>query len=168
MLSIVRREESEKSKTVILADVSESMAGDNIRRLKGELFRLWPEVTGRILAFNDRVQWCDAPAELPEPFGGTDMKLALETAAKVWPSKVVIISDGEPQDEEGALQAASGIPGIIDVLFVGPESNRSAADFLRRLAKLGGGIFAQRDLAKNMSITGELRKMLALPGPIAL
>jgi len=60
------------------------------------------------------------------------------------------------------------IPGTISVLFVGSDDDIRGADFMRRLALLGGGMYAQKDLAKNLQIGGELREMLALPAPIAL
>jgi len=168
MSSIAKREEQDGSAVVILADVSGSMQGEKIVRLRRELSRLWPEITARLLAFSDQIHWCDGPEDLPAPYGGTDLRLAFETAAKIWPSKVIVISDGLPQDEARALEAAKLIPGTISVLFVGSDKDTRGADFMRRLALIGGGMFARRDLAKNLSIGGELREMLALPAPIAL
>ncbi len=60
------------------------------------------------------------------------------------------------------------LPGTISVLFVGSDDDASGAEFMRRLAAVGGGMFAHRDLAKNLAIGGDLRGMLALPPPIAL
>jgi Mg-chelatase subunit ChlD len=154
--------------TLILADVSGSMQGSKIKRLRSELRVLWPEIKARLMSFADRFQWHESPDHLPEPHGGTDLAGALELAATVWPSEVIVISDGLPADEEAAIQAARMIPGTISVLFVGSDDDQRGLAFLRRLAAVGGGQFAHRDLAKNLSIAGEVRGMLALPPPIAL
>lgn len=165
---ICKQEVQDSASVVILADVSGSMRGEKILRLKRELSRLWPEITARLLAFAYDAKWCDGPDDLPDVGGGTDMRRAFEVAATVWPSEVIVISDGRPQDEAGALIAVQLIPGTISVLFVGGDEDLAGADFMRRLAALGGGMFAHRDLAKNLSIGGELREMLALPAPISL
>lgn len=158
----------ESASVVIMADVSGSMRGAKIRRLKDELNRLWPEIKARLMAFSDRPDWVEAPASLPEPFGGTNLAWALEKVAEVWPSEVVVISDGLPQDEEAALSAAERVPGVINVCFVGDDEDHRGAAFMRRLAAVGGGTMVHKDLAKNMSIGTELRSMLALAPPIAL
>ena len=168
MPNITKREIQDTASTVIIADVSGSMRGDKITRLKRELSNLWPEINARLLAFSDVARWCDGPNDLPEVGGSTNLRRALELAAKVWPSEVIVISDGRPQDETGALDAASLIPGTVSVLFVGPDDDQIGADFMRRLAALGGGLFAHRDLARNLAIGDDLRKMLALPAPISL
>ena len=166
--AIARLDDQESASTIIIADVSGSMRGDKIERLRRELKNLWPEITARLLAFSDRMHWCDGPSDLPNPMGGTNLKLAFETVAALWPSEVILVSDGRPQDEQGALDAAELIPGTISVLFVGDESDSTGADFMRCLAALGGGLFAHRDLAKNLAIDENLRAMLSLPAPIAL
>jgi hypothetical protein len=99
---------------------------------------------------------------------GTIVSSALMLAAHVWPSEVIVISDGLPQDEGAALEAAQALPGTISVLFIGDEHDRAGADFMRRLALMGGGMFAHKDLAQSIAIEGTLRGMLALPAPIAL
>jgi Mg-chelatase subunit ChlD len=156
------------SATVILADVSGSMRGAKIQRLRSELGKLWPEITARLMSFADRLNWIENPSHLPEPSGGTDLAGALDLAATVWPAEVIVISDGMPADEDAALRAAERIPGTISVLFVGSDDDQRGLVFLRRLAAVGGGQFAHRDLGKTIGIAGEIRSMLALPPPISL
>jgi len=168
MQAIAKRETQDAAAVVVIADVSGSMRGEKITRLRRELGRIWPEIEARLLAFSDNSRWVDGPQDLPEPGGGTDLRGAFETAAKLWPSEVIVISDGLPQDEAGALKAAQLVPGMISVLFVGSDDDQRGADFMQRLALIGGGQFARKDLGKNLSIGGELRSMLALPAPIAL
>jgi hypothetical protein len=145
------------------------MRGNKIERLKRELQKLWPEMgKARLMSFADRPEWIDGPSRLPSVGGGTDLAAALTMAALAWPSEVIVISDGLPRDEQAALDAAQTIPGTISVLFIGDEGDQQGADFMRRLAMVGGGMFAHKDLARSMSIEGSLRSMLALPAPIAL
>jgi len=35
------------------------------------------------------------------------------------------------------LAAAEKVPGIIDVLYIGPDDDQAAIEFMRRLARLG-------------------------------
>lgn len=171
MRNLVKRDAPtpEPASLVILADTSGSMRGDKINRLRRELLAVWPDVPGaRLLSFDSDLRWLDGPGDLPAPGGGTDLKGALVAAATVWPGEVLVISDGRPDDEQGALEAARKVPGTISVLFVGSDDDHGGAEFLRRLATLGGGMYAHRDLAKHMALEGEIRGMLALPPPLAM
>jgi Mg-chelatase subunit ChlD len=165
-----RTEPQEPAAVVVMCDISGSMRGNKIDRLKRELLKLWPEIgKAKLMAFSNRPEWVDGgPNALPPVGGNTDLAAALTLAAHVWPSEVIVISDGLPQDEQAALDAAQALPGTISVLFIGDEQDQRGADFMRRLALVGGGLFAHKDLAKSMSIEGSLRGMLALPAPIAL
>ncbi len=170
MRNLVKVETStEPAAVVILADVSGSMRGNKIERLKRELQKLWPELgKARLMSFAFQPEWVEGPHALPAVGGGTDLAAALTLAAGAWPSEVIVISDGLPQDEQAALDAAQAIPGTISVLFIGDEGDHQGADFMRRLALVGGGMFAHKDLARSMAIEGTLRGMLSLPAPIAM
>jgi len=157
--------------TVILADVSGSMRdAGKIGMLRQALATIWPEARkARLFAFADSVTACSEPSELPDPYGGTEMDLALDRAAALMPAKVIVISDGLPSSEERTLDAASRVPGVIDVVYCGPESDRRAVAFMRRLGSIGGGQTVIRDIAKTRALLAPvLREMLALPNPIAL
>lgn len=159
----------EPASLVILADVSGSMRGDKIARLKRELTAVWAEIPGaRLMSFATDLRWLGGPGSLPAAGGGTDLKGALIAALEVWPGEVLVISDGLPDDQAGALEAARQIPGTISVLFVGADEDHGGAEFMRKLALLGGGMYAAKDLAKHVAISSDLRGMLALPPPIAL
>lgn len=158
----------ESASVVIVADVSGSMQGRRIQRLRAELKRLWPELNARLMAFSFSCRWCDGPDDLPEPNGNTDLAAALEMAATVWPAEVVVISDGMPDSPDAAIEAAGLIPGTISVLFVGDDGDVLGATFMKQLAKVGGGKMVHRDIGKNLAIGGDLRGLLALDPPIAL
>lgn len=158
----------DSTSVVICADISGSMQGAKIGRLRIELSKLWPEIKARLIVFNYDAMWIDGPEDLPMPEGGTNIAAALNLAATVWPSEVIVISDGLPQNEQAALNSAARLPGTISVLFVGNDDDYKGAEFMRHLALVGGGMYAHRDLAKNLAIGDELRGMLALPPPIHL
>lgn len=129
--------------SLILADVSSSMseragARSKIEHLRDAL-RQAAKPGHVILAFASEVTRIGTPDALPAPSGGTALELALRAAAGHRPSTTLVISDGEPNSPEAALEAAAALSGIINVIYCGPESNASAIDFMRRLARAGCG-----------------------------
>lgn len=169
MKEIVRRPEEIGASVVILADVSGSMGGRKIERLRVGLSEVWPQVPGaKLLVFNDLARWITGPDQLPVPDGGTDLARALRLAGELFPSEVYVFSDGLPFNPEESLQEAARLPGVIHVMFIGSDSDLQGAEFMRRLAAAGGGVMVHRDLAKVAAIGGEVRRMLGLPAPIAV
>lgn len=161
--AFARRYNPSGTARVLLADVSASMQDvawgghRKIDILRTTLDGLqWP---GPILAFATAVTRCTA---IPEPSGSTKVDLALRAALDLNPAATLVISDGEPDDEAAALEAARLLPGIIDVLYIGPETNRAAMDFMQRLAKAGCGRFDARDLRRTgpEQLTAAARLML--------
>lgn len=168
-ITLSGKKAEEAASLVILADCSGSMKGDKIARLRRELHAIWPERPGaKLLSFADNLAWCDAPDDLPGAGGSTNLTGALEAAAATWPGEVLVISDGQPNDQATAFRAATKVPGTISVLFIGSDDDREGIAFLRELALRGGGDFAHKDLAKHSSLGSELRSMLALPPPLAM
>jgi hypothetical protein len=159
--------------TVILADVSSSMDERAGNRRKADILRealegLWPEMPGaRLIAFGSTAREIDDPRDLPAPSGGTALHLALDAAAIHRPRKTVVITDGRPDGEQAALDAAGRVPGLIDVIYCGPDSDAQALDFLRRLMRIGGGIIIVRDLVKDarLRLAPAIRDVLGLPAP---
>lgn len=135
---------------VVLADVSASMAEMAGTRPKIDVLReaLASAPPARIVAFSSAVCEVASPLLLPAPSGGTAMHLALDHAARMRPSRTLVISDGEPEDETKALLAAEAVPGVIDVLYCGSETNHAAINFMMRLARAGCGRYATRDIRK--------------------
>lgn len=64
--------------------------------------------------------------------------------------KFVLISDGEPLDEQEALAVAKTYNNKIDTIYVGPETDRGGREFLARLAKASGGNSIQAYRVINM------------------
>jgi hypothetical protein len=167
------RFETGGSTVVILADVSGSMAESAGSRTKHALVRealqeVWPLLElRRLLAFASAVVELGDPGVLPSPAGGTALHLALDAARILSPAKTLVISDGQPDDESLALAAAEKLPGVIDVLYCGPDSDTEAIAFMHRLARMGCGRVVVRDVVKDsrLHLASTARELLGLPAP---
>jgi hypothetical protein len=114
----------------------------------------------RLVTFSSRA--ADVMA-IGEPDGGTALHLGLAHIEPWRPSHTLVISDGQPDNEGAALAQADQITGIIDVLYVGPDSDRAAMDFMRRLARVGCGTMHAADIAQKSvaALTGGMRLLLS-------
>ena len=133
---------------VVLVDTSGSMHQNDSRGGKSrydvacaELKNLQATLPGKLalLSFSSGVQFC--PSGIPADLGEmTDLAKALNFAkmADVPKMRFIVISDGEPDSEDDALDAAKKFTNRIDTIFVGPEGG-SGQSFLRKLAKASGG-----------------------------
>src|SRR5580765_6313559 len=102
---------------LVLIDISASMKADDARGGRtrytaacDELTRLQANYPGRVavISFSSTAAFC--PAGLPgAPYGTTDLAGALRYAqvADGCGMTIVVISDGEPDDEDAALAAAA-------------------------------------------------------------
>lgn len=119
-----------------------------------ELANLQGSLSGKIavLAFSHDTIFC--PNGAPQFLGGgTNLAGALRFAkmADVPGIRFIVISDGQPDNEEQALAAAKTYKNRIDVIFVGPETNPTGREFLRKLAQASGGIAVTADRAKELA-----------------
>lgn len=133
---------------IVLIDTSGSMSAhdapsgqsryDAACRELGMLQAKHPGKVG-VIAFSSSVVFC--PGGVP-PFlgGGTDLTAALDYCHLVnGLCELVVISDGEPNDERSALASARRFDqSVISTVYVGPEGGSGQA-FLRRLAAASGG-----------------------------
>ena len=62
-----------------------------------------------------------------------------------------VISDGEPDDERGALKVAAQYTNVINGIYVGPEDRPTGRDFLKKLAEASGGQVVTADRAKELA-----------------
>lgn len=133
---------------IILIDVSGSMADRDARGglsrhevAAQELATLQGRLPGKlaVIAFSFAPVFC--PSGVPvRQNGTTDLEAALRFVkiADDPTMRFIVISDGEPNSESGALAVAATFRGAIDTVYVGPESG-SGSDFLRRLAAANHG-----------------------------
>lgn len=64
-----------------------------------------------------RAKWALNRGILCEPNGSTAMHIGLRAAIAQRRGRILVVSDGEPDDEASALAAASDYLGTIDVLY---------------------------------------------------
>jgi hypothetical protein len=155
--------------TCILLDNSGSMiesVGDRRRIdvLQDILNRTpWP-AGARLFSFASSVTELDG-TKLPAPGGGTALHTALTHIAPLRPAIVAIVSDGQPNDPQAALDAARALNCEIRTYFCGDPTNTAAVALLRALAWAssdGLGRFLTTDLRNPTKLIGELR---LLSGP---
>lgn len=146
---------------IILVDTSSSMSAHDSRGGKSrydvaceELATLQVNLPGKLalLSFSDDVIFC--PNGVPFDFGCmTDLARALKFAKMGDLSsgmRFIVISDGEPNNEEEALAVARTYKNRIDTVFVGPDGSDGQA-FLKRLAKASGGQTVTADRVKELA-----------------
>jgi len=155
---------------IILLDCSGSMdmrdAPGNISRKEAAsnaLRKLQAENPGKIalICFADRVEY--APHGSPVNCGGgTAMDKALEFAkiADDCGLKIVIVSDGLPNDEQDTLRIAKTYTTKIDAIYIGSEQDYDGGRaFLQKLVGATRGQFYQSD-APGMLGSGVERLLL--------
>jgi hypothetical protein len=164
---------------VILLDTSTSMAEPigsrrRIDVLADILCQALPSTPGvRLFGFSSAVTELEGATSehgvhLPEPAGGTALHFAIRHVAPLRPSRLIVISDGEPDDADAALSAARELDCEIITYFAGDERHHAAVGFLRALAWCsadGLGRAAVTDLRDPRRLAGELQ--LLLTGPVA-
>ena len=138
-------------KVLALVDTSFSMktsdAGDNQTRIDRAIHdltalqRASPGVVG-VVSFSDEAIFC-AGGQPEDQSSGTDMVKALQYALPYdGLVRIVMISDGEPNRVEDTLEVARLFKAPIETIYCGPKDGEGC-EFLKRLAKLTNGMFAQ-------------------------
>jgi Mg-chelatase subunit ChlD len=157
----------------IIVDISGSMDIRDSREGKTrwqvaseELINLQAQMPGQIavFAFADRCQFVPSGI-LPrvETLGGsTNMAGALSyvrsMSLDVPGIRIVLISDGDPNNKQSTLAAARKFTNRIDTIYVGPEGGQGNK-FLAQLANESGGIAATADRVKELAETAQLLLM---------
>jgi uncharacterized protein with von Willebrand factor type A (vWA) domain len=157
------------AEAMVLLDCSGSMIVDDCpgqrKRCdvaRNELIKLQQAMPGKIalVSWNDHPSFC--PSGLPaSPMGGTDLVAALSFAKRAdgCGIKLIVISDGEPDDEHAALRLARQFKTKLDTIYVGPESGEGR-DFLRRLAEASGGTFTSNNVAGLAQLAPTITKLI--------
>jgi hypothetical protein len=162
----------------ILVDTSGSMASLEGSRRRIDILRdvlvlaLGDAPRARVIAFSSVPQELTglephaANLKLPEPGGNTALHLALDLSGRTKPDRVIVISDGLPDDRVAALRAARALnPVTIDALYVGPDDSSDALGFMQTLSLCGtrSGSVGLRSLRRPEALAGELRVLLGSP-----
>ncbi len=120
---------------------------DHLKIALKDVLLLYPKI--RIVAFASYAREVKLN-DVPFPAGGTDLGGGLEAAIRFRPRKTIVISDGLPDNEQYALEAAEQLTGAIDTIYCGPDSH-PAIDFLRQLSRDTGGVQVTWDGYKTLS-----------------
>lgn len=95
---------------------------------------------------------------LPYPCGGTDMTHAFEKLKELGVKRVIIVTDGQPNDPNTALDAAKGLQ--FDIVYIGEPP---IPDFLLKLGNIKGNSFQSVDMLKEGSfgeLSGKIKGLL--------
>jgi hypothetical protein len=139
-------------KAFVMVDVSASMGVKDIDATGTksrydaaceQLANLQKENPGEIAVgcFSQRAEFC--PGGVPVfMYSMTDMVAALRLMKMADGAgiRLILISDGEPNDEESTLKEARKFSSKIDTIFVGPETDQTGRAFLKKLSQATGGI----------------------------
>lgn len=139
-----RRQQGATDAVVILADASDSMGNfvgsrRKIEILRDALAQIWPQSNATLIAFSSLPSFLPDPSALPAPFGSTALHLAIDAAQSLKPARTLVISDGQPDEKQAAIEAADKLTGQIDVIYCGSDSDLEAIAFMRQLARRSGG-----------------------------
>lgn len=81
---------------------------------------------------------------IPEPHGSTELHLAFGYLVKANPQKLLVVSDGLPNEPKLSIDAGKALKIPIDVLYIG-EFGDPGEIFMKQLAEATGGKFMTID-----------------------
>jgi hypothetical protein len=154
---------------IVMIDISLSMSerdcgeGTRYDAALAELKKLQRQIPGKVGV----IQWSNlarfVPGGVPDfPTGSTDLEACLKFVkpADNTGIRLILISDGEPDNQESALAVAQTFKSKIDTVYVGP-ANGYGADFLKRLAALTGGQAVTQSVSEIGQLSQTVKKLLA-------
>lgn len=98
---------------------------------------------------------------IPNAAGGTPLHAAIDLAKQQGSQRLIVISDGIPDNQDAAMNAAKRFEGKIDVVYVGdPNDPWNGEDFLRKLAASTGGTEFTGDLSQPKELAGQIMGLL--------
>lgn len=127
-----------------------------------QLIRLQRELPGKVgvISWSSSVVFCSGgvPSFLRE---GTDLAgvLRFVKPADGTSIKLILISDGEPDNEQDALRIAKQFKSKLSTIYVGPETGYGR-DFLRRLADATGGQAVSQSVKDIANLKQTVTKLL--------
>jgi Mg-chelatase subunit ChlD len=155
--------------SILLLDTSGSMGYD----CKGRQTRLdvlrqavedlnWQSF--QMFTFDNICKRIKTPAELNYCAGGsTNLTMGLKKITALQPSQTIVISDGQPSDEETSIAVAKELTGTISTIFIGDDDDKEAIAFMKKLASLGCGRTYIQNLGYGHAELSATIARLALP-----
>ena len=127
----------EPEKVCLLLDVSGSMADPaepGIRKIDA-LRKIVRDLTAPYIYAFSRACKRVTRENIPDPQSTTALHRAFEVVKSRGITRAVLITDGLPDDEEGAIREAAGLS--LEIFYVGPAPKPDFLDRLARAAKAG-------------------------------
>ncbi len=144
-------------KHTLLIDLSGSMfdimdGGESKRNVVENIVRKLPEGVKKF-AFSGHVEKIENN-QFPDMGGSTRMHEAFQEMHRQGIDEIILLTDGLPDDEARALDAAKGLK--IEIIYIGPMPR---PDFLERLAHKTNGHFTSVDVLES-GAAGELENVI--------
>lgn len=155
---------------IVMIDISLSMSEHDClegqRRYDAalaELAKLQRQIPGKVgvIQWSSSVQF--VPGGVPDfPTGSTQLANCLRFVKPADDTgiRLILVSDGEPDDPETAMDEARTFKSKIDTVYVGP-ANGYGADFLKRLAAATGGQAVTQSVTEIGQLSQTVKKLLA-------
>ena len=153
-------------RSLLLVDASGSMADtirktgerkiDALRKVVDGLRETHPVPVAAFGCYGEPVTVVD---RVPEPQGGTPLDLAIDFGREQGATHLIVVTDGEPNDEGAAFAAARAFGGQIDVFYVG-NGNDSGSRFAQQLARMTGGTCGVTDLGETKQLQSRIAGLL--------
>jgi len=127
-----------------------------------ELERLQRSQPGKVAVIEFACTALFSPGGIPsQPSGTTNLTGALQyiKPADGCGIKIILISDGDPDNEITAIDCARTFATKIDTVYIGPEGGHGA-DFLRRLSAATGGLNVTQDVRAIAHLSDTVTKLL--------
>lgn len=145
---------------VLMLDTSGSMTADDGKGRRIDLLREAVNMIEglkdlTVITFANAASILEPGRAIPEPWGSTSMHNAFNLARANRKTTAVLITDGEPDSEKLAFEAAHGFS--LDIVYVGPEPMPA---FLINLAHRCGGTVQIGKLADPKLLAHKLTGLL--------
>jgi Mg-chelatase subunit ChlD len=135
--------EDVRKKRLFLLDISGSMddkIGEKrkIDHLRDVMIK-YPDA--KILCFSSGISKVSDTQSIPDPGGSTNLGRALkyiDGSVVEKPERIILVSDGEPDDERDALEQAKNLSLPIDIIFIGEKESKGYR-FMHQLSSATGG-----------------------------
>lgn len=167
--SLVQATAAAGRRSLLLVDCSSSMrqplakGGTRISELRNVVEDLRTTHPVPVAAFSgDGVRLVDG---IPNPTGGTPMSDAIEFGTTNRATHLVVVTDGVPNSESAAFEAAREFGGRIDVYYIGNGGDEGAR-FCQRLAKMTGGTCGVTDLGDVKALSAGIKGLLGTGGAL--